>query len=681
MAVIKKVKEEQLEFDFEFGCPHIEPEYYREGAQDLIRRIVPVELLQEKGIYLPSERARFADMLPLISWSDLSKAPCTFSVLLLCKYRFNACNFFYDMVSRWLLPSKRVNVELFFASDVRVPHLSEDLLSVAEIVIHLKSAQDVEEVRRNLQVIETEIRLGVVSNYHARRILEFKGLSSDGKTAMIQEKIGSLIHSHSKDFDRGIFTQMQQFLVTCQEDFKNERDYHHISRIISNLYSLRKLLKQNIDVFPSKRHIHLKFIKTQLSREKQFLSVAHRFDGDSMSGRFREDRYVDSSVAADVCGLGQKVKHVLGVLVGLNFLRDHEVFETSHLVNAIQKHYPLIHPVEGSFFIDRAPDSSLQTLYLEIEKPEGSDFSLDEIQVLRTSLPEQIKGHIEQLAHPIFMPRNEEEVLRNIMALSRQLRYVNDMPQVIITFDEQKGEDLSFTVIILRVQSTNSPTLQEVFARSSSSLKYIPDRIRRVGHLRKKYVKEATVFRTVVKSEPFLRRDCSVDMYQARQYIFLELCKLIGEVRDYNGGMIYKQNELLALLKSGLGRVAEQHNLLLEKFYYSLNPIEMRTSVEIDHLKQMFLLLLQAAKTGCAVQQKKSCDFLYKQDPKRAIAIIPVDVFKQKMLIDRIGSLALPVHQFVSFALETDGTMYSGYLLLSEDKELQARFLSALEFV
>lgn len=642
MELINPVKEEQLEFDFDFGCPNIEAEYYRDGAQDLIRRLVAPELLNEKGMQLPSVRARFADMLPLISWSDLTKAPCTLSVLLLCKYRLNACNFFYDMVSKWLLPEKRVNVELFFASDVRLPHLTDDVLSVAEIVIYLKSAQDVEEVRRNLQAIETEIRLGVVSNYHARRILEFKGLSSDGKTAMIQEKIGSLIQTHSKDFDRGIFTQMQQFLIGSGEKFKNERDYHHISRIISNLYSLRKLLKQNVDVFPQKRHIHVKFLKTQLS--------------------------------------SQKTKHVLGVLVGLNFLKSHEVFETAHLINAMQKHFSQIHPVEGSFFIDKAPDGSLQTLYLEIEKPGGSDFTLEEIQKLRTALPDQIKGHIEELAHPIFMPRNEEEVLRNIMALSRQLRFVGDMPQIIISFDEQKGEDLSFTIILLRVQAIGAPTLQEVFAASKTPLKYIPDRVRRVGHLRKKYVKEATVFRTTLGNAPFLRRDGSVDLYKARQYIFLELCKLIGEIRDYNGGMIYKQNELLSSLKSVLGKAAEQHNLLLEKFYYSLNPIEMRTSVDVEHLKQLFLLLLQSAKTDF-ILQKKGGDFLYKQDAKRAIAIIPVEPMRKKSLTERIASLSLPTHQFVSFSLEIDGSLFSGYLLLSEDKELQARFLSALEFL
>lgn len=112
------------------------------------------------------------------------------------------------MVSRCLLPQKQVKVELFFASDVRLPHVLDDLLSVAEIVIYLKSAQDVEEARRNLKAIETEIRLGIVSEYQARRILEFKGLDIYGKTAMIQEKIGSLIY---KDFDQGIFAQMQHF--------------------------------------------------------------------------------------------------------------------------------------------------------------------------------------------------------------------------------------------------------------------------------------------------------------------------------------------------------------------------------------------------------------------------------------------------------------------------------------
>ena len=49
------------------------------------------------------------------------------------------------------------------------------------------------------------------------------------------------------------------------------------------------------------------------------------------------------------------------------------------------------------------------------------------------------------------MPRNEEEVMRNIITLSNQLRLSRDLPQVIINFEEQSSKQLSFTVIWLRV--------------------------------------------------------------------------------------------------------------------------------------------------------------------------------------------------------------------------------------
>ena len=625
--------EEQLEFEFQFACPYIEAEYYRDGAQNLIQRLVPEDLLEAKGISLASQRARFADLLPMISWSDLSKAPCTLSVLILCKYRLNACNFFYDMISRWLLPQKRVNVELFFASDVRLPHLSEDVLSVAEIVIYLKSAQDVEEVRRNLHAIETEIRLGVVSNYHARRILEFKGLSADGKTAMIQEKIGSLIQSHSKDFDRGIFMQMQQFLVTCRPEFKNARDYHHISRIISNLYSLSKVMKQNIESASTKRHVTLKFLKTRLEAPK-----------------------------------GGRERPVLGILAGLNFVNDQERFEMAHLVGAIKKHLPEVTLVADSPFMDR--EGAIQILYLEIEKKTG-DFTLDEIQLLRSVLPEQIKLGIERLTHLIFMPRNEEEVLRNIMTLSRQLRFVHDMPQAILSFDAQVGDDLCFTVILARTTLEGAPSIPDLFSKSNSGVRFLSDRVRRVGQLRKKYIKEASVMRAFIPYCEFLRDDRSVNFLKAREFVLNAVSETIGEVRDFNGGMIHKQTEMLTSLKSALGRLSEQQNLLIDKFFYSLMPMEMRTVLETEPLKQLFLLLLQTKKTD--LLQKK-------QDAKRAMAVTPIyDSGMKKRLIDNLDQLRMPIYQFVSFQLDDGDASFAGYLLFTEDKELQSRFLALFD--
>lgn len=631
---------QQLEFDFEFGCSLVDAEYYRDGARDLIQRLVPADLLEARGLNLASQRARFADLLPMITWSDLSRAPCTLSVLLLCKYRLNACNFFYDMISRWLLPQKRVNVELFFASDVRLPHLSEEVLSVAEIVIHLKSAQDVEEVRRNLSVIEMEIRLGVVSNYHARRILEFKGLSADGKTAMVQEKIGSLIQSHSKDFDRGIFAQMQQFLVNCREEFKKARDYHHISRMISNLYSIRKFLQQNVASSPSKRHVLLKFLKTRV-----------QYTSDS-SKVLRE-------------------KPVLGILAGISFLKEYELFESDHLFSAIQKYFPSVRLVTDSPFIDKEAGGPFQILYLEIEKVNGADFTLDEIQVLRAELAEQMKASVERLTHPIFMPRNEEEVLRNIMTLSRQLRYVNDLPQIILSLDEHKGDDLCFTVILVRSVLDGATSLADLFSSVKTGLKVFTERVRCMGRLRGRYTKEAVVLRAFVKSEAFLREDRSVDFYKARDYALKEISRVVGEMRDFNGGMLLKQNQLLSSLKTSLGKLSDAQNLLIEKFFYSLFPIEMRAVLDSEPLKQMFLMLLQAKKSD--LLQKKS-------DARKAIAITPVyDAEMKKHLLDNLNAFSVASHRLVSFQLELGDVPFLGYLLFSDDKEQQEQFLSLFD--
>jgi hypothetical protein len=623
---------EQLEFAFEFGCPFIEAEYYRDGAQDLIQKIVPEELLFAKGFGLSAERARFADMLPLIRWSELTKAPCSLSVVLLCKYRQNASQFFHEMVSRWLLPNRRVNVELFFTSDVRLPHLSEELLSVAEIVIQLKSVQEVEEARRNISAIETEIRLGIVSHYHARRILEFKGLSADGKTAMIQEKIGSLIQGHSKEYDPGIFSQMQNFLVNSDEAFKKVRDYHHISRLISNLYSVRKVLLQNMEALNGKRHVQVKFLKTRIK-------VSERSGLD---------------------------KPVLGILVGMNCLAEHEVFEEEHLLAAVRSFVPQAEMVEGSSFAEKAKGEPLQALYLEVEKKSGFDFTQEEVQALRAHLPEKIKGHVEQLAHPIFMPRNEEEVLRGIMALSRQIRYVNDPTQGILSFDEQRGGELCFTAVIVRVLADKSPSIEELIAKSGSPLKFIPDRVRKLGVLRRKYVKEASVCRLLVPSRDFLRPDRSVDLYKARLFIYQELCKAIGPIRDYNGGMIVKQHELLSALREGLGKQAEHYPLLLEQFFYSITPIEMRSAIDPEPLKSLFSLLLQMVKKGSGS--------LIRQEPERLLAVVAIN----RNIQQAVSRLNVPNHQLVSFSLDSAETPFAGYILFSDEEALRSQFLRAL---
>lgn len=598
------------------------PGYHKEGICLLLERLLPKDL------------THLSDSLPIVKWEEMGDA---FSISLLCKQRPNASSFFYDMVTRWLIQEKRLHAEVFFSADFNMPEISPHTLSIAEIIVRFKTTQEIEEARKNIRSMDTEIRLGVVSSYHANRILEFKGLPAEGKIAMIQEKIGSLIRSRSKDFDKNIFSQMQKFLVSCVDEFKSLRDYHHISRIISVLYLIRKNLMQKTKAFPNRRHLMLKFVKTRLV-----------FPGHE--------------------------KNVLGLLIGLNFLRETELFEKTHLINALKSHLPKAKPVENSFILERSRENNIQTLYMEIEKEEGEDFTHEEIQILRGSLPEQLKGHIEHLMHPIFMPRNEEEILRNIMVLSRQLRYVNDIPQVIISFDEQGHKELGFTVIALRVLRTEGKGIEELVKSFGGKAKIVVDRVKKVGTLRGKYAKEASVLRVLLPLEEYFRPDQSVDLYRARKETAHFLAHMLGEIRDYNGGMIYHQNEHFTALKASLGKLLFAHEALLEKFFYAITPAHMRSVLDVEILKTFFLMLLQLFRKEREFLKKS--DFLFKEDAKGVYVVFPVtdSLLKNRVEIE-MEKRKVPSHTLISFSLDVQDFPCMGYLFLTDDKEKQQEFL------
>ncbi len=612
--------------------------FYQKRVEELLQKIgrdIPClkqELLQEKGS---------SESLPYLKWEE-SFAPSgiCLSLMLLGKYRLGAGSFFYDMVSRWLIPFTRLNIGLFFSSDFTLPGRVQEPFTIAELVIHFSEEKILKQAKQSWKTLETELKLGVVCAYHASRILEFKSLSPDGKTARIQEKIASLMRGREENFDRGIFSQMQRFLVTCREDFKVSRDSHHISRIISILYLVQKTLAQKRKEASNERHLVLKLLKTKLY-------------------------------------LPKKEKQVLGILVGLNLLGDYEVFEQEHLMSAISTHLPGTRAIENSFLMDKAADKRAQTLYLEIEKENQQEFSLEEIQRLRKHLPESLKGSIERLMHPIFMPRNEEEILKNIMALSRQLKYIKDLPQVIISFEQQRQEELHFTVIFLRILRPKELPAVKILEKIPSNYKLRIDRTRKLGTLRRRYAKEAVVFRLALASEKYLRRDRSIDLYKAREDVLAILQNSFGEVRDYNGGMILRETQVLKALKASLGILGKKHELLLEKFFYSLFPVEMRSVLEIEPIKQLFLLFLQAIE-----KEKKGINTLpkayYKEEAKRAMVLIFTDSLQlKKLLSESMSLLQIPSYQLISFSIEAQKVQ--GYLLLSDGKEKKTLFFQTIE--
>lgn len=611
--------------------------YHKEGVKELLYKVLPCERSFSNDSFEMQEKLAeiIEGSLPLLKWIQ-DEETNTLSVVLFSTYRLGAANFFYHMISKWLIPFQQIPIDLFFTADFSLPQITNEQFSVAEITIRAKSLSQWNEMKKSIHSLDTEIRLGVLSSYHANRILEFKGLAMDRKTSMIQEKIGSLIRN--KDFDKSIFSQMQRFLVNCNEAFKEERGYHHISRIISVFHLIRKMLMHKVEVLPQERHLTVKFLKAKLAQ-------------------------------------GEKERKVLGISVGLNFLQEHEKFQPSDLVRIIKRYLPSAKEIKNSFFVDRLTESAIQILYLEIEKEDGADFTQQEVQLLRSALPECLKDSIRSLTHPVFMPRNEEEILRNIMTLSSQLRYVKDLPQVIIKFDEQKAGELEFSVIVLRIinpQKTPSDQLVKVVPKK---WKAILESSKKIGVLRRKYAKEASIFRVYLPIHDFLRLDQTIDIFQARKAILTTLIEAYGEVRDYNGGIFHKETEILHSLKNSLSVLGEVNEILIEKFFYSIQPASKRCTLPIEPLKTSFLLFLQLLKKE-KMSGSSENEALFKVDGKYGFAIFSTKDPLKKMNVKReLQQLSLSSHEKVILEYEH----FSGCILLTEDKFLQKQILERLE--
>lgn len=581
------------------GLPQISPifhlpegcdlnDYYPRAIKAILSQILDKNVFKDiQAAGLPiEERARLlADQLPVMSCSPLVETPTNISFALLARLRSKTCRFFFEMISSWLVPGTGLNNVLFYAADFRMPQFGgQQVYTICQMIMRVEDPDELEQIRRNLPIIEAEILVGVRSAYHARRILEIKGWTADQQTAEIHERIAHLVSRLPKDFDNDVFTEMQHVLVMCPDEFKAARDCRHLGRIISVFYLFRRALQGSVKRAPSKRHLMLKLYKVRVKDDIGF-------------SRYR-----------------------LAIIVGVTFLRNKEVLEERHLLRAIRRHFHKARAITGSYLFNKRGSETINTLYLEVDKGDGTDWTFEEIKKLEKQLPNDLKDRIEHPMHPVFNPRNEEEIMRNILTLGNQIKYVRDLPQLHVSFDEQSYAHLYFTVILARVLSPESVPIKEMFQQPHSPFEYIHDRCRRIGMLRK-YPKEATVFRVKLAKEDFLREDHSIDIYKARQMVVTEVARVVGEVRDYNGGMITKQNELLRGVRSLLQREGHPvNNFLLENFFYSLTPVIMRSVMEPAALRTLYQMLTEVFDEGYLPNESFCCRF--REDSEFLYAVV-----------------------------------------------------------
>lgn len=440
--------------------------------------------------------------------------------------------------------------------------------------------------------------------------------------------------------DRNLYHKLLFSLLRFPREFKEVRSEMHLSRMVCSEYFYKRNLIKEVGRYPRKRHLFVKLLRTKL--EYPFGS-----------------------------------KSVLGIVVVFNLLKQREVFDEQHMIEAVKRLVPDAQAIHGSFYDYLDKQHQVQSVYLEVEK-EGEKFTADEIHSLKSKLPTELKGCVEQLVPMTFMRRNEEEVYRNILALRDQLKSVRDIPQATITFEEQTQFDLFFTVVVLRLVKEGDLTVRTLFEQANPDMVYIPDRIDPVGILRKTHKKEATVFRLQLPKSQFYRKDRSVNLYTARRYVVARLSKALGHVRDYNGGLILKQNERLEDFLSIMPKFYDE--FLLENFFYSITPIAMQSILPAALIKEWFLAFSALMDQEPGRKKPYAVTFQNSDDALLVIVRAEEDSFKEELLA-KINQFEIPSLELAFSEIKMNGFFCFGFLYRPSQFGREVNFSKRIEEV
>ncbi|MBJ7449746.1 MAG: peptide ABC transporter substrate-binding protein [Parachlamydiales bacterium] len=577
--------------------------------------------------------------LPVVRWTKCHKFPSSFSIYLLCVPAKEEPPLL-EMVKKGLGNDKVPFITSFWQTFFYMPDRMQKYY-IAEVKVFVEDVLAFDEIKGRLPLLAKEIIACLSYKSSVRQFLEANTLSFGHKMEKVHGELVRLLAKFPRDFDPSLFQELSQFHALAPQEIKEGRPSRHLLRLICSLFFIRKQILRDLALFPQKRHLHMRLIPTIL-----------------------RSPFGTSSI--------------MGMVIGVSLFDKYELLEDGHVLSALQKLVPGAGVVKGSYYQYQPLQEPFRLLYLEIEKKNGGYFSFQETKLLRTTLADELKKRVAQLVPSIFMIRNEEEVLKNILLLSKELRFVHDLPQVMILFDHHQSKEATFTVILVRFIQSGQPSVEEYLKNRKGKIRALCDRIQIVGYLDQIYAKEASVFRVVLPEDPsILRQDSSLNLFLARQKVITFLTDSLGEVRDYNGGMLVKQRERLLQLKELFRLTAAKDPELLEAFFYSITPIEKQSILPLTCLETLFSLFLQTINT--VLSKKEDYALKIEKGHHGLFAMIrAMDNSYVNMIEETLEKRGFTLKMLVATSFSQEGSYCRGYFYESFNDSECASFGQAL---
>ncbi|CAM0117833.1 peptide ABC transporter substrate-binding protein [Rhabdochlamydiaceae symbiont of Dictyostelium giganteum] len=460
---------------------------------------------------------------------------------------------------------------------------------------------------------------------------------NQSKLTYLDHRLSHLIERFPQFVEPSILKDRDRLIAYFDTDFVQKRSPSHLLRLLLSQHLQKKKLLSTYALSPKNKAVEFRILPLEL--QYPFIS-----------------------------------KKIIGILVQIALPNRYELFDEDIFQKAVEQLLPKLHMVKGSLYKFQSHYDTIRTFYAEFEKPGNTPFSTSEITLLKKYLGNECLERVEKLVPYVFKVRNQEEALRNILTLSQEIDKCSDLPQIMISFETQTSEEITFTVIGVRAEDHKSISLENL-TLSNTSCKWILERKQLVRYLQDHEPIVAYLFRVLlIPDTTVLRSDGSLNFFAARQKIAAFLKSKIGEYRDFNGGILIKQEEVLSSLRTNFPHISSEQ---VENIFYSISPIEMQTILPKTTLQTLIDLTIQIS--NLSLNGIYDYHLISSSKPPFLIAIlkIPFGPLYDKAK-DHLASADFPEHIQSVFSFSTKDAYIFGYLVTLEDQKFCDKFVEAL---
>lgn len=555
---------------------------YVKSMESLVCETIPesVAAVHEASMFIPYETSfeKLNSALPIVQLSEETEAPCLLSLRVLARdeYAHGIGLFLCQMINEKLLPGKRTAITFLRSLNFKFIIKPKGNYYIIEFFLNVETAKDLETIKKNFPRFEEEIRLTTLGVEHARRVVLAKGHNLEEKRMILIENFTSLLKNASdfdrktlfndvqelllkgmheeypdkipdhllpyidakpKTFDHHIFSEVLSYSHLFHDAFSSNRSLSHLSKVVSYLYLFRKMITHNVKIKPKERSLSFKLISYKL-----------------------------------------KGKPTLAFLLGVNLIQGYERLEEKDLIGAIQKVVPDALLVPETTMMNEESHKRVVTLYLEMQKNDGSSFSSEVIKALKKKIPKEIRNSLSRVKEGLRIV--DDETTRNILSLTKEIYSIHDPAKIVIQYHHQTETHLYFTALLARLQTPEGTPLS---FSSEGPITIRKSERKVVGILKNRYVKEIYLFDLALQKG-------QLDIKTGREKTFEFFKKKLKKLHDFNGGMIVRKYENLAAFKALLP--LPYPDTLVENYFYSISPSFMQTLASPQILRKHFGMIL-----------------------------------------------------------------------------------------